>query len=136
MIPGLIFIVVGMLFLWIGSVYGKKRDAVAGEGIPTVGKVTAIETLEGGDIQFEITFTDLDGVVRTGRSQQFDKTYGRYGLGDSISIRYLIVKTMGMKAVRIHVEDQQMKQGGTLAKAMLKIMGVILIVFGVVIFVL
>ena len=136
MIPGIIFIIVGILFLWIGSVYGKKRDTVAREGIPAVGKVTGIETLEGGDIQFEIRFTDHNGIVRTGRSQQFDRTYGRYGLGDSISIRYLIVKTMGIEAVRVHVEDQQMKQGGTMAKLMLKIIGVVLIVFGVILFVL
>lgn len=131
MLPAILALIVGIVFIFASTLIGKEGKRVEEKGIATVGVVTGFHTLDGGDVRIDVHFTDADGVERSGRSQQFSRTYDRYKVGDSISIKYITEKKLGMNTVTLRVMDDQMKESGAMVATMIKGLGIVFIVLGV-----
>lgn len=131
MLPGIILLLAGVIFIVAARAAAGGERRTAQEGIATTGVITGINPVEGGSVRFAIRFTDENGVERTGQSQQFSRTYDRYSVGDSIAIRYTLKTTMGMETVRIRVADDSMKEAGGFILGVLKGMGIVFILLGV-----
>ena len=132
MIPCILAIIVGAFFLFVPSLLGKTERKVEQYGITTVAQVMGFRPIEGGDVSIAVRFVDENGVEHTGSSQQFSGRYDKYQVGDSIRIKYLQEKKMGMDTITIRVMDDQLKESGAKLGLVFKFLGIAFIVLGVV----
>ena len=131
MLPGIILLLAGVIFIVAARAAAGGERRTVQEGIVATGVITGINAVEGGSVRFVIRFTDENGVERTGQSQQFSRTYDRYAVGDSIAIRYTLKKTAGLETVRIRVTDDSMKEAGGFILGALKGLGFLFILLGI-----
>ena len=132
MIPCIMAVIVGLLFLWVPSLLGKSQRKVEQYGIPATGYIMGVNVIEGGDTRYAIRFTDASGNERSGQSQQFSRTNHKYIVGDTIDIKYVTEKTMGLETVVIRVIDPELKESGTVVKNVLRILGIVFVALGIV----
>ena len=131
MIPCILAIIVGAFFLFVPSLLGKTERKVEQYGIATMAQVMGFRTIEGGDVSIVVRFVDDSGIEHTGSSQQFTGRYDKYQVGDSIQIKYLQEKKMGMDTITIRVMDGQLKESGNKLQVIFKFLGIAFIVLGV-----
>ena len=131
MIPCIMAIVVGVFFLWVPSLLNKTERKVEQYGISTMAHVMGFRTIEGGDVSIAVRFVDEHGVEHTGSSQQFSGRYDKYQVGDSIQIKYLQEKKMGMDTIIIRVIDDQLKESGSKVNLVFKFLGIAFLALGI-----
>ncbi len=132
MIPCIMAVIVGLFFLWVPSLLGKNQRKAEQYGIPATGYIMGVNVIEGGDTRYAIRFTDASGNERSGQSQQLSRTNNKYKVGDTIDIKYVVEKTMGLETVVIRVTDPELKESGTMVKAVLRSLGIVFVVLGIV----
>lgn len=132
MIQIILCAVCATIFFVIAYSIQHKSDFNESNSYVTVGTIKGIDMVQGGAVRYNIKFTDLNGIERTGYSQQFAHTKGKRCVGDSVDIKYTITQRFGLDAIKIRIQDENLKEDGAKVATVLVVIGAIFTVFFIV----